>query len=114
MLLILTIRGLTLEGAVKGLEYYLEPNWGSLKNVVVWRHAFGQVFFSMTVAFGVMVTYASFLHRKSDINNNAVIVGVSNFAVSFIAGIAVFATMGSLAVKQGVEVSQVLDKSQGS
>jgi len=113
MVLILTIRGLTLEGAVNGLEYYLEPNWESLKNVVVWRHAFGQVFFSMTVAFGVMITYASFLHRKSDINNNALIVGISNFAVSFIAGIAVFTTMGSLAVKQGVEISQVLDKSQG-
>ncbi|MCK4887124.1 MAG: sodium-dependent transporter [Planctomycetes bacterium] len=113
MLLILTIRGLTLEGAVQGLEYYLEPDWESLKNVVVWRHAFGQVFFSMTVAFGVMVTYASFLHRKSDINNNALIVGIADLAVSFIAGIAVFATMGSLAVKQGVEVSQVLDKSQG-
>ena len=113
MLLILTIRGLTLEGAVKGLEYYLEPDWAALKNVVVWRHAFGQVFFSMTVAFGVMITYASFLHRKSDINNNALVVGIADLAVSFIAGIAVFATMGSLAVKQGIDISQVLDKSQG-
>ncbi|HPS56429.1 MAG TPA: hypothetical protein PLP05_12590, partial [Sedimentisphaerales bacterium] len=76
MLLILTIRGLTLEGAVKGLEYYLEPDWALLKNVTVWRHAFGQVFFSLTVAFGVMITYASFLHRKSDINNNALVVGI--------------------------------------
>ena len=90
MLLVLAIRGLTLEGAVLGLEYYLEPNWSVLKNVEVWRRAFGQVFFSMTVAFGVMITYASFLHRKSDINNNALIVGIADLATSFIAGIAVF------------------------
>ena len=113
MLLVLVVRGLTLDGAIKGLEYYLEPDWSVLKNVVVWRHAFGQVFFSMTIAFGVMITYASFLHRKSDINNNALIVGISDLAVSFIAGIAVFATMGSLAVKHNIPVKEVLNESQG-
>ncbi|MHC4221039.1 MAG: sodium-dependent transporter, partial [Planctomycetota bacterium] len=113
MLLILTVRGLTLDGAIQGLEYYLEPNWASLKNVVVWRHAFGQVFFSMTVAFGVMITYASFLHRKSDINNNALIVGIADLATSFIAGIAVFTTMGALALKQNVPVQDVLSQSEG-
>jgi len=113
MLFILMIRGLTLEGAIHGLEYYLEPDWSALKNVVVWRHAFGQVFFSMTVAFGVMITYASFLHRKSDINNNALIVGIADLATSFMAGIAVFATMGALALKENVPVQDVLSESQG-
>ncbi len=112
MLLVLTIRGLTLEGAVQGLEYYLEPNWAALKNVVVWRHAFGQVFFSMTIAFGVMITYASFLHRKSDINNNALIVGIADLGTSFIAGIAVFTTMGALALRQNLPVENVLSKSE--
>jgi len=113
MLLILMVRGLTLDGAIQGLEYYLEPDWSVLKNVVVWRHAFGQVFFSMTVAFGVMITYASFLHRKSDINNNALIVGIADLATSFIAGIAVFTTMGALALRQNIPVQDVLSKSQG-
>jgi NSS family neurotransmitter:Na+ symporter len=113
MLLILTIRGLTLDGAIQGLEYYLEPNWSALKDVVVWRRAFGQVFFSMTVAFGVMITYASFLHRKSDINNNALIVGIADMATSFVAGIAVFTTMGALALKENIPVQDVLSKSEG-
>ncbi len=108
MLVILTIRGLTLEGAVQGLEYYLEPNWSVLKEPSVWRAAFGQVFFSMTIAFGVMVTYASFLHRKSDLNNNAVIIGLADLATSFVAGIAVFSTMGALAYKTGKPVHEVL------
>ncbi len=97
MLLILTIRGLTLEGSMQGLAYYLDPDWSELAKPVTWRYAFGQVFFSLTLAFGVMITYASFLHRKSDLNNNAAIISIADFATSFIAGLAVFATLGGMA-----------------
>ena len=112
MLIVLTVRGLTLEGAVGGLEYYLEPDWTVLKDPAVWRAAFGQVFFSCTLAFGVMVTYASFLHRKSDLNNNALIICLADLGTSFIAGIAVFATMGALALKSGQPVADVLEGSK--
>lgn len=97
MLFILAVRGLTLPGSMEGLVYYLEPNWQQLAEPTTWRFAFGQVFFSLSLAFGVMITYASFLHRKSDINNNAAIIGISDFATSFIAGIAIFATIGGMA-----------------
>jgi neurotransmitter:Na+ symporter, NSS family len=97
MLLILTIRGLTLPGATGGLAYYLSPDWSELLKPTTWRFAFGQVFFSMSLAFGVMITYASFLHRKSDINNNAAIIGLGDLGTSFVAGIAVFATLGAMA-----------------
>ena len=97
MLLVLTIRGLTLEGAVQGLEYYLEPNWSRLADPVTWRWGFGQMFFSMSLAFGVMITYASFLHRKSDLNNNAAVIGLADLGTSFVAGLAVFATLGGMA-----------------
>ena len=99
MLIILLVRGLTLDGAISGLEYYLEPDWTQLGNPKVWQTAFGQVFFSMTLAFGVMITYASFLHRKSDLNNNALIVGLSDLGTSFIAGLAVFSVVGFLALQ---------------
>jgi len=97
MLLILTIRGLTLDGATQGLEYYLEPNFSRLANPETWRWAFGQMFFSMSLAFGVMITYSSFLHRKSDLNNNAAIIGLADMGTSFVAGLAVFATLGGMA-----------------
>ncbi len=97
MLLILTIRGLTLEGSMQGLAYYLNPDWSELVKPETWRYAFGQVFFSLSLAFGVMITYASFLHRKSDINNNAMIISIADFGTSFIAGLAVFATLGGMA-----------------
>ncbi|HNX26311.1 MAG TPA: sodium-dependent transporter, partial [Phycisphaerae bacterium] len=97
MLLILTIRGLTLPGATQGMEYYLEPNFSQLADPQTWRLAFGQMFFSMSLAFGVMITYSSFLHRKSDLNNNAAIIGLADMGTSFVAGIAVFATLGGMA-----------------
>lgn len=112
MLLILLVRGLTLEGAVLGLEYYLEPDWSVLKDPHIWRAAFGQVFFSMTIGFGVMVTYASFLHRKSDLNNNALIIGLADLGTSFVAGLAVFATMGAVAFKNNIPVQNVLEGSK--
>jgi len=97
MLLILTVRGLTLEGSMQGLVYYLDPVWSELAKPITWRYAFGQVFFSLSLAYGVMITYASFLHRKSDLNNNAGIISIADFATSFIAGLAVFATLGGMA-----------------
>ncbi|MHC4618828.1 MAG: sodium-dependent transporter [Planctomycetota bacterium] len=98
MLLVLTVRGLTLEGSMEGLAYYLNPDWSELGKATTWRFAFGQAFFSLSLAFGgVMVTYASFLHRKSDLNNNAAIIALADFATSFVAGLAVFATLGGMA-----------------
>jgi NSS family neurotransmitter:Na+ symporter len=97
MLLILTVRGLTLEGSMQGLTYYLDPVWSELAKPITWRYAFGQVFFSLSLAYGVMITYASFLHRQSDLNNNAGIISIADFATSFVAGLAVFATLGGMA-----------------
>jgi NSS family neurotransmitter:Na+ symporter len=97
MLLILAVRGMTLEGCMQGLAYYLDPVWSELYKPITWRYAFGQVFFSLSLAYGIMITYASFLHRKSDLNNNAAIISIADFATSFVAGLAVFATLGGMA-----------------
>jgi len=107
MLLVLAVRGLTLEGATEGLAYYLNPDWNQLLKPTTWRFAFGQVFFSMSLAFGVMITYASFLHRKSDLNNNAAIVGLGDLGTSFVAGIAVFATLGAMSLAVSIPVDKL-------
>ncbi len=96
MLLVLTVNGLMLPGSIRGLAYYLNPDWSQLANASTWQYAFGQAFFSLSLAFGVMITYASFLHRRSDINNNAVIIGLADFTTSFVAGLAIFATLGAM------------------
>ncbi len=112
MLFLLLYRSLTIEGSAAGVKYFLEPNWSMLGDVHIWRAAFGHVSFSMSVGFGVMITYASYLHRKSDINNNAMIIGLADLGTSFVAGLTVFATMGAFALQQGLDVNKVLGDAQ--
>ena len=104
LLIILTIRGLTLPGAVEGISYYLTPNFTSLLDANVWLAAYAQIFFSIGVAQGIMITYASFLKKKSDISNNAFIISLADAGTSFLAGFTVFSVVGYLAAQKGVGI----------
>jgi NSS family neurotransmitter:Na+ symporter len=108
LLLIFVIRGLTLPGAVQGINYYLTPNWKELLNPALWHAAISQIFFSLTVGFGVMIAYASFLPEGSDIVNNAILIALADAATAFVAGFAVFSTLGYYAQLQGVSVAEVV------
>ncbi len=113
LLLILIIRGITLKGAGMGLEYYLRPNFSKLADPKVWLAAYGQIFFSLSLGFGIMIAYASYLPKKSDINTNAWVVSFANCATSFFAGFAVFSILGYLAVQNGVSVDKVIGSGPG-
>jgi NSS family neurotransmitter:Na+ symporter len=107
LFLILAIRGVTLPGAMTGISYYLTPDFSKLLNVNVWLAAYGQVFFSLSLAQGIMISYASYLHKKSDISNNAFITALADTGTSFLAGFAVFSVVGYLALMQGVGIDQL-------
>jgi len=107
LLIVLTIRGLTLPGAMEGISYYLTPDFSALTNANVWLAAYGQVFFSLGVAQGIMITYASFLKKKSDITNNAFIVSLADAGTSFLAGFTVFSVIGYLTASQGFGIDQL-------
>ena len=107
LLIILTIRGLTLPGAMEGLNYYLTPNFSALSDVNVWIAAYAQVFFSLSLAQGIMITYASFLKKKSDITNNAFIIALADAGTAFLAGFAVFSVVGYLSASQGIAISDL-------
>ncbi len=108
ILLVLVIRGVTLPGALEGLKFYLTPKFSALLNYKVWLAAYSQVFYSLTIGFGVQITYASFLPKKADVVNNAFLVSLANNATSFIGGFAVFSTLGYYALKTGLPVSEVV------
>ena len=114
VLAILAVRGLTLPGAAEGIIYYLTPNFAALKDPATWLAAYGQIFFSLTLGFGVMIAYASYMPRESDITNNAFITCFANCATSFFAGFVVFSVLGFLAFqKGGVDVAGVIDAGPG-
>ena len=107
LLIILTIRGLTLPGAIEGIGYYLTPDFSKLGDVNVWLAAYAQVFFSFSLAQGIMITYASFLKKKSDITNNAFIVALADAGTAFLAGFAVFSVVGYLSFSQGIGIDSL-------
>ncbi len=112
LLVILVFRGVTLNGASLGLNYYLSADWSKLLDIRVWLAAYGQIFFSLSVGFGVMVAYASFMDKKTEIPNSAFITSFSNCAFSFICGFAVFSILGYFAFNSAVSI-ETLAKSSG-
>ncbi|PSL32929.1 NSS family neurotransmitter:Na+ symporter [Planomicrobium soli] len=111
--LIVVIRALTLDGAAMGLDAFFKPNFEAIMDPSVWVAAYGHIFFSLSVAFAIMITYASYLPKKSDITNNAFITGFANSAFELLAGIGVFAALGFMASQQGVAVADVASAGVG-
>src|SRR5690625_7429697 len=106
--LIIVIRAITLPGALTGLNAFFEPDFTEIFNPQVWIAAYGQIFFSMSIAFAIMITYSSYLLKKSDITYNAFITGFSNSGFELLAGIGVFAVLGFMATQQGVGIDEVV------
>lgn len=107
LFLILVGRSLFLPGAGKGLEAFFTPRWSALADPTVWMAAYGQIFYSLAIAFGIMMTQASYLKRRSNLSGLGTVVGLSNSGFEVLAGIGVFSTLGFMASTSGVAVDEV-------
>ena len=104
----LVVQALSLPGAIDGLQTLFAPNWAALLVPAVWASAFGQIFFSLSVGFGIMITYASYVGRKVDMTGSAFVVGFANSGFELLAGIGVFSALGFLAQASGAAVADVV------
>jgi NSS family neurotransmitter:Na+ symporter len=117
--LILVGWALRLDGAWDAIKtHYLSADWAKINPLTasgskVWVAAFGQIFFTLSLGFGIMITYASYLPKKTDIVGNALITSVLNCLYSFITGFAVFGVIGFMAKSKGVPFSEAITGGPG-
>ncbi len=110
---ILVFWSLTLPGALDGIKAYLTPNLSKIMEPKVWIDAYSQIFFTLSLGFGIMIAYASYLPGKSDLTKNAVITAGVNCGYSLFAGFAVFSVLGFMAASQGKSIADVVSQSIG-
>ncbi|XP_017077177.1 sodium-dependent nutrient amino acid transporter 1 isoform X1 [Drosophila eugracilis] len=101
VLLILLLRAVTLPGAIDGIIYFFKPQWRELLNPLVWYAAVTQVFFSLAICFGTLITYASYNNFNRNVYNDIVIITTMDSCSSIIAGCITFGILGNLARETG-------------
>ena len=97
MLLICIVRACTLDGAVNGLKYMFVPGWAVANGVIakapdfltVLATAGGQMFFSLSLGMGAMITYGSYLQKKENLQKNAILIITMDTLVALMAGLCV-------------------------
>jgi NSS family neurotransmitter:Na+ symporter len=113
MVLVLIARMIVLPGALDGVNYMFKPDFSKIWDVKVWAAAYGQIFFTLSIGFSIMLAYSSYLPEKSDITNNAFMTVLINCGFSILAGIMIFSVLGYMAQEQGKPLTDVVSAGVG-
>ncbi len=97
-MIVLVFVGMSLPGGFEGVKVLFTPQPEVLGDLSVWQGALSQMFFSLSLGFGVMTAYASYLPKDSDLTHNAVTTSLLNCGFEWIAGVAVFSILFSFAI----------------
>ncbi|XP_062570937.1 sodium- and chloride-dependent glycine transporter 1-like, partial [Saccostrea cucullata] len=113
VLIILFIRGVTLPGAGAGIYFYLVPEWEKLLTFKVWGDAAVQIFYSVGMAWGGLITMASFNKFNNNCYRDAMIVPLINCGTSVFAGLVIFSVLGFMSYETGVDIDKVVTQGPG-
>ena len=106
MLIIVIIRAVTLPGASEGLKFMFAPNFVPFQTLNgfldVLSAAGGQMFFSLSLAMGITVTYGSYLRKEESLVKNSLIIIISDTVVALMAGLAVLPSAYALGGENAV------------
>ncbi len=92
LLLVVVVRSITLPGAAEGIAFMWKPNFEVFEGtgwITVLGRAGGQMFFSLSLGMGCMITYGAYLSKQENIERNAILVPIFDTAVALLAGLAV-------------------------
>jgi len=89
-MIILLIKAISLPNALEGIKFYLKPDLSMLSNFRIWLLAFGQAFFSLSVGFGVMLTYGSYTSKKENLIKSSLWIAGADTFIAILAGFIIF------------------------
>ncbi len=98
LVLALMIRALFLPGAIEGVKFYIIPDFSKINSQVILL-ALGQVFFALSIGFGVMVTLSSYLSKKENIVNISISAGIINTLIPLAIGFIIFPALFSAGIE---------------
>ena len=115
MLIIVIIRSLSLPGAVEGLKFMFVPGYAVKGGFIeeapgvmsVLATAGGQMFFSLSLAMGAMITYGSYLDKGENLPKNSVIIVIADTIVAIMAGLAVIPAAVANGIAKGIPVGDI-------
>ncbi|KAI4484192.1 hypothetical protein M0804_007648 [Polistes exclamans] len=113
VLLALLIRGVTLEGAGEGSLWYITPTWSTLKDANVWGDAASQIFYSLGIGCGSLVTLSSYNSFTNNCHRDAIFVSITNLFTSIFAGFVIFSILGFLAKQMQMPIHEVVKSGTG-
>uniref|UniRef100_A0A8C2C3P9 Transporter n=1 Tax=Cyprinus carpio TaxID=7962 RepID=A0A8C2C3P9_CYPCA len=113
MLLILLIRGVTLPGAINGINYYIYPDLTRLADPQVWMDAGTQIFYSYAICLGYLSSLGSYNQYNNNCYRDSFYLCFLNSGTSFLGGFAIFSILGHMAQEQGVDISLVAESGPG-
>ncbi len=105
-LIAMVLRNITLDGAMEGIKFYLYPDFSKI-TPEIFLYVIGQVFFALSLGFGVMITLSSYLDKKEDMLKTAVITGIINTLIAVLAGFMIFPSLFSFGLSPDVGPSLV-------
>jgi NSS family neurotransmitter:Na+ symporter len=102
LVIIIAIYAGGLQGSGAGYDYYLNADYSNAFSIDVLVAAAGQAFFSLSLGMGVMLTFASYLPRESNLPDESLVIAGSDFGVAFVAGLMVFPLIFALGLSGDV------------
>ncbi len=98
ILIVLSIKSVTMPNSAEGLRFLFNPDFSKITPEVFYK-AMGQAFFSLSVGFGALVTYASYFKKETKLLKTAVNVTVLDTLVAIIAGVMIFPAVFSVGIE---------------
>jgi NSS family neurotransmitter:Na+ symporter len=100
LLVVTVLRSVTLDGAMEGIRYFITPDFSEITLKVVIA-ALGQVFFSLSLGMGIMVTYGSYLSKDEDLEKDAFLIPSLDSLVAILAGFALLPAVFAFGFEPG-------------